>query len=94
MNPALHVAHYAAAWAAVRNNAMQWTWDLVQQCTTLYQINIDPKLLILTIIFMLLLSVVLMIWFKKYPCSKQDDFTQLFWEQRINQILKSINKEK
>jgi hypothetical protein len=86
MNPALHVAHYVMAWAAVRNN--QATWDLIQTCNIA---TIEPRVVI--VCFVCLLLVIwfsLYFWYKSYKYKAE--FEAEYRSMRINQIYKALKK--
>jgi uncharacterized protein HemY len=94
INPATHVANFAAAWAAARNNSMQQTWDLVQYTTTVYEVNLWA-LLIATISFLIPTIITLILMKKYYSKWDYESFRSLYRKERIiNQLSKSINEEK
>lgn len=82
MNPALHVAHYAMAWAAVRNN--QATWDLIQTCNI---VTVEPRVVIVCLTIAIGLG--LYFWFKLGNFIPYNDE---YRQKRINQISKSLKK--
>ena len=90
INPAIHVANFAAAWAATHNNSIQQTWDLVQYTTTVYEAN-----LLIAIISVLVPTIITLILMNKYYSKwNYESFRSRYRSERINQLSKSINKEK
>lgn len=93
INPAIHVANFAAAWAAARNNSMQQTWDLVQYTTTVYEVNL--WVLLIATISVLIPTIITLILMKKYYSKwNYESFSSRYRSERINQLSKSINEEK
>ena len=83
MNPALHVAHYAMAWAAVRNN--QATWDLIQSCNI---VTVEPRVVIVCL--SLAIGLGLYFWYK--VSFKLYTYENEYRQKRINQISKTLKK--
>ena len=83
MNPALHVAHYAMAWVAVRNN--QATWDLIQTCNI---VTVEPRVVIVCLLLVIWLS--LYFWYKSsFSIYK---YETEYRSKRINQISKTLKE--
>ena len=82
MNPALHVAQFAAlAWAAHRHN--QATWDLIQTCNI---VTVEPRVVIVCLTIAIALG--LYFWFKLADFTLYNDE----YRKRISQISKSLKK--
>lgn len=93
INPAIHVSNFAAAWAATHNNSIQQTWDLIQYTTTAYEVNLWA-LLIATISVLIPIIITLILMKKCYSKWNYEPFRSRYRSERINQLSKSINKEK
>ena len=85
-NPAIHVAQFAAAWAAARNNQQHSSQNTEKQ-------EMDTPQIVACISIVLIVAIIsIIIWYKMEKNSH--DFTGEYYKIRIEQMKKNLNKRK
>lgn len=88
MNPAIHVAQFAAAWAVVRNNQQHSSQNTEKQ-------EMDtPQIITCISISLIVVVCLIIIWYKMGIDRNRYDYTGEYFKIRLKEIEKNLNRRK
>ena len=87
MNPAIHVAQFAAAWAAARNNQQHSTQNTEKQEMT------TPQIITCISISLIVVVCSIIIWYKMGIDRNRYDYTGEYFKIRLKEIEKNLKRK-